>query len=154
MFYLELSANHLSLIYLPKIAFTYNQPLTTSKNCQDPKQLQKLQLELLSLVSLLDPQLLPTITIPNRLTPSTMISPNSPLKFTISKHKRNCFDHAVQYQPLHITLQLISSTLLTKLIYLIYISGIRHLPPKLNSPINHSYHTLLHCHQIPSHNFT
>jgi hypothetical protein len=36
-------ANRLSLIYLRMIPFIYGQPLTTSKNHQDPKHPQKLQ---------------------------------------------------------------------------------------------------------------
>jgi hypothetical protein len=90
-FSLQLMTNCLSLIYLLMIACTYNQPSTTSKNHQDPKHHQKLQPKLVSLASLLDLLLLPMITLPNHLTPSITIFPNSSHKYhhtpTISSHK-------------------------------------------------------------------
>jgi hypothetical protein len=110
-------ANSLSLTYLLMIASTYNQPWTTSKNHQNPKHLQKLQPELISLVFLLDPLLLlPMSTLPNcsltRFNNDLSTSQIHNLK-TQANHKHNYFDHS-QSHPLHIALQLISSTMLTR----------------------------------------
>jgi hypothetical protein len=66
--------------------------------------------------------LLPMITLPNCLTPPILLFPNSPPKLKASKLRHIVFDHA-QSLPLHIILQLIPSTMLTELIYLIYITG-------------------------------
>jgi hypothetical protein len=107
--------------FLPTIAFTYNQPLTTSKNHQDPKHPQKLQQQLVSLAFLLDLQLLPTITF------SAFNNDLSKLTSQINdlQTEAQLFNH-LQYHSSHITLQLISFKVLTKLIYLIYIIGILH----------------------------
>jgi hypothetical protein len=95
----------------------------------NPKHYQKVQPELISLASLLDLLLLPMITLPNcSWTPARTICPNH--ESTISKHKHTIFDHS-QSHPLHLTLQLIPSTMLTKLIYLIYIIGISTLASKI-----------------------
>jgi hypothetical protein len=81
------------------ITSTHNQPLTTSKNHQDSKDLQKLQLDLIFLAPPLDPLLSPLITLPNRLKPHDLFKRTSQIQDlqTQAQLSQSCTTPSIAY---------------------------------------------------------